>query len=251
MPKRWPIELEQKLISLSSTGQYTYKEISALIGKNPSAVAQKAFELGIKNDVYLKRISKHAHLREKVIKFFQTHSAKETCYKFKLTYSEFKSCITAAYKDGSLKKYRKDKRVRRPWTHKERTFLIERLGLRERRWIAKKLKRSKTSYHTVKEELCRLGVSHKQFHGLSAEPAALLFGDSISEYFITTKAGPGPQFRLKIIPWVTIERLSKEHNLDAFWQSTFALQAKLQRWIYRAKTERQVVSKIKRIIGEK
>lgn len=253
MPKRWPPEKEKRLKELVATGKYTYIEIADMMGISKECARTKGQMLGLKNPVYVQRIRKHAHLREPVFRYFLDHSFEEVCEKFNLTRSEVKSVFTVGYKDPKLAKYRKDKRVHSGWTHEQTMFLIHRLGIRERLWIAKKLKRTRNnSYHSVKEHMVRLRVRGKHFHGLASEQAALLFKpEVVRKYSIKTKAGPNPPFRIQLVPWVTLERLAVKHRLDPFWCNAFAAQAKLQRWIYGVSSEQAVRNKIKSFVRKK
>lgn len=225
------------------------------MGLSTESVRLKGQKLGLTNPTYTRRITKTKHLRESVFKYYMTHSFEQTMEKFNLTRSELKSIFTVGYRDPKLNKYRKDKRTKKAWEFKDTLFLVKHLGLQNRIWIGKKLKRTNiSSHHAIKDRLKRLKITSKHFHGLPLEHATRLFNCDLSKYAIQTKAGPTglkKQFCFKLIPWVTLERLAKSNNLDSFYINAFCAQAKLQRWIYGLKTEKAVRHKIQEIVKER
>lgn len=96
--KTWTESELTRLKALVFSKKYTYPEISELMGKSRSQCQQRAEYMGLTNPTYRIRKTKHKHLHKQVLIYYKTHSARETQKKFNLTPSEFKSCLTYAYK---------------------------------------------------------------------------------------------------------------------------------------------------------
>ncbi len=253
MPKRKSKEYEDKLIELLKTGLYTNKEIAEKLNLSVNQVTTKLNALGYKNGTYRKRITKYKHLREKVFKYYIKHGKKKTLEHFKnLRPGTIIGIITVCYRNPKFKKLRRDNRTRTPWAYDETMLLIRSLGILNRKQIAEKTKRSKTSYHTVKEQLARLKIKSKFFHGLGITHLEMILKEdsrvnNLKKYAIKTNAGP-TNFLINLIPWVTLERISKTKNIGNPWVDFFRCQAKLQRFLYQCKTEKEIIKKIKELL---
>lgn len=254
MRKQWTNEEREKMISLASSGLYTFPEISQLLERNRASIANEARRLGINNQAYMERKTKHKHLREDVMRYFVTHTAEETMKRFSLTQSEFKSVMTIGYRDPKFKNLRKETRRHDSWSTDEFLFLLKHAGIQPRDWIAKKLKRG--SYHAVKDRLKLLGVTSRYLNGLTISEYRSLFEKEPRE-FIQTKAGPKRLFQsatcFKIIPWVSIQKDVEDKHLelqDALKKIVSAL-CMFQTWIHKGKSKNIIFKELNRIGGLK
>ena len=249
---RWDKQKLDELQLLINEG-LTNKEIAEILNTTRAAVTIIVNKkLKIKNQNYILRSTKHKHLQKDVIKFFLSHTAKETQKRFNLTESEFKSCMTYAYKIKSLKSFRKDTRRRDAWSSKEYQFLLQNAGIQSRDWIAKKLKRG--GRQGIKDRLESLGVSSKNLNGITASQFRQAFGCE-PDFFIQTNAGP-PNLKhstghFKLVPWVFLDmQLAtgklKTHKIFADLVATMAM---FQNWYFEGKAYEKLVSTI--ISGKK
>lgn len=213
MGKRWNTDLENELITLLKSGRYTNKEIAQKMSLTQNQIQTKANALGYINQTYLKRITKHKHLRKKVMTYFLTHSFEETRVKFGLSSSELKSIQTVSYRDPKLAHLRKDNRRKDRWTLEETLFLLRNSGIREREWIAKKINRSNA--RNIKERMQKYNAGTKFLHGIPITWARELWPNGKFSNIIHTKAGPsgeGGIWRFKIIPWHECLKFAKKHE---------------------------------------
>lgn len=240
-----------EIVSMALSGNILNKDIAKRIGRNPGAVSYCLRRIGVKNTAKDKIIGKwnniHAHLREPLLKYFLNHSAEECQKKFNLTASQFKSCITYAYKQPELTHIRKDNRRHDPWSTKELKFLLKHCGIMPRDWIAKELSRG--GELGIKDRLELLGISSKNLNGLTLSQFRQAFGIE-PKFFIQTKAGPGygkysPTF-YKIIPWVWINTEIKNGRLKThpMFVQLVSSMAIFQEWIF----EGNALRKLKRIV---
>ncbi|MBL7544293.1 MAG: hypothetical protein JNL11_10770 [Bdellovibrionaceae bacterium] len=215
----------------------TNVEIAEKLGSSREAITLIANRYLKGNQNYQKRITKHAHLREPVMKYFLKHTASECQKKFKLTNSEFKSLMTVGYRDPKFKHLRKETRRHDAWSAKEYKFLLQHSGLRSRKWIAEKLNRG--GELGIKDRLDLHGISSKNLNGLTLSQFRDAFGKD-PEWFIQTSAGPGGNLHggltgyFKIVPWVYLKR---EFELKRLSSHTIIVQlveamAMFQDWFY-------------------
>ncbi len=233
---KWAEWTESELMHLGFLiqGGFTNPEISKIMGKPRTGVAIKAQRIWGGNPNYRKSITKHAHLREPVMRYFLKHSWEETKEKFGLTQSELKSLFTVGYRDQNLKHLRKDKRVKREWDTKDYLTLLRFAGLKQRTWISKKLKRG--GVHSTRERLEKLGIASKNLQGITLSQYRQAFGAE-PERYIQSEAGPnrsGMPTRFKIILWSDLDRWLKRgkiHAPDVFKVHCSAM-AMFQNWVW-------------------
>lgn len=236
----WTQAEEKKLIKLASQQKYFYTEIAEKLGKTPQVVRWKARQLDLPStqrvlkDRFGKWNSKHSQHREAVMQYFLNHTAEECQKKFKLTLSEFKSLMTAAYRMPEYAHLRKDTRDHSAWTTEQLQFLLTHSGLQPRAWIGKRLKRGNDI--CMKEKLGSLGVSSKNLNGLTLTQFREAFGAE-PEFYLETKAGPGrggtPTY-YKIIPWVVLNEWAKRRKLRChpIMKKLIKTMALFQEWIF-------------------
>lgn len=256
MPRRWPQHQEEQLRSLLAGKQHTYVEIAKLMGLKKTSIQLKAGEMGLKNPVYRLRKTKHKHLRHKLLEFYLSHSAKECQERFSLTPSEFKSCLTVAYRDPKLAHIRKDTRRHDSWSLGESLDLLKRSGVQPRIMIAKRLRRG--GVHSVKEQLSRLGTGSKNLNGMPAKYVRAAFPLHVDRLpFIKTLAGPTGKrvphargaFEFVIVPWVALRPLLR-CRIDPLLKRYIRIMSNYQRWIYGGKPADSIVRSIKRYAKE-
>ena len=243
MSKKW--SEKELLIKLIRSNKYTNPEIAKIIGRGVNEVQNKACRLGMKNHTYRNRITKHKHLRMKVMKFYSKHNFKETSAKFKLTKSELKSLIAVCYRDPKYNHLRKDTRCKRPWTLKDYLFLIQNAGIRERRWISKKLGRG--GVHAVKDRISKMNSRSRYMNGLPERLASILLSRYV-EGIKTSACAPGPNNNChqKLVAWVELNRLIKQTKNDVpeHLARAVSAMAKFQKFIHQAKTNKEVIENI-------
>lgn len=251
----WTKDEIRELKYLHSLDKYFWKEIAERLGKRPASVSWQAKRLGFKHGPNVsarkgKWNVKHKHLREAVMKYFMTHSIKETMKHFDLTHSEVKSIFTIGYRDPKFKHLRKETRRHDSWSNEETLFLLRHAGLQSRNWISRKLKRG--GVHAVKESLCRLNSNSKYVNGMPRRWAEVLLGSDGLPEGIKTKAGPtgnsrNIDFRFRIIPWVEAESLIKGKKVDSQLRLAIKAMARFQRFIHKSKSDKQIVKTLKAI----
>lgn len=249
MPARWDVERENQLRVLVKSGRYTYGEIASLMGLNKNQIATKANYLGLSNPTYLKRITKHAHLREPAMKYFLTHTAKDTREHFGLTESEFKSLMTVGYRDESLAHLRKDKRRHDAWTTEELLFLARYAGVQPRDWIARKLERGTTE--SIKETLYRLSSGSRHMNGIPRSWVRdLLPGVELGPLwsFRSAAGAPGPKGdnHPVLVPWVELARAIRWKRIDPTVKACIVAMAKFQLWIHQLKSPGALKRRLKK-----
>lgn len=252
----WTQQEEKTLIKLASQNKYFYSEIAVKVGRSPHVVRWKARKLGLSTRPPPGRAGewnmKHAHLREKLLVYYLTHSEAECKKHFKLTDAEFKSCLTRAYIDPMLRFIRKDSRNHSPWSARELKFLLRHAGLKPRKWIAAKLKRG--NHICIKERLQSLGLSSRTLQGITLSQFRQAFGKD-PDFYLQTSAGPDGGLkgslptRWKIIPWVWLYQELKAKRLMAppMFHQLVGTMALFQNWIF----EHDAINKMKRICRSK
>jgi hypothetical protein len=206
----WTTAQDAELLRLAKSGRLFASEIAELVGRTKEAVRYRLRKLGLDLAKRAKASGRmgqwnavHAHVRQRAMRYFLTHSFEDTMKKFKLTKSQLKSLMTASYRDEKCAHLRKDKRRHDVWSFDETMFLLRHAGLQERRWIAARLKRG--TMQSVKEMTSRLGSKTRYINGLPKRLAEELIGHQVEGF--KTKAGPtgpGVDCRPIIVPWVTL-----------------------------------------------
>lgn len=228
-----------------------HDEIKAMIGQgmtNPEIaselnVSRNALAIYVQkklggNDNYIKRKTKHKHLRKKVLELNLKMSNQEIAKKLNLTKSELKSCFTIAYMDQDLKHLRKDSRRRDPWSTRELRFLLRWSGVISQSDINEYLKRGKGRI-VIKEKLQELGLCSKNVNGMTLSQFRALFKKE-PVYILETWAGsPSSKFlnsptHFKIIPWIHIDEMIKDGHIDTVKSIAIYVEAMamFQEWIH-------------------
>lgn len=248
MKIRWDKQKISELKTHIANG-LTNKEIANLYGVSRDSVSIITLRVLGGNPNYRNKITKHAHIREKVLEYYLTHTAIDTQKKFKLTASEFKSCLTMAYKIESLKHLRKETRRHDAWSSKEYKFLLQNAGLRSREWIAVKLKRG--GELCIKDRLEMLGISSKNLNGITISQFREAFGCDPG-FYIQSKAGPKRVLKsgfkntpsyYKIIPWIYLEKEISEKRLKThrIFEDLISAMALFQNWCFEGKAYEKLV----------
>lgn len=232
--KQWSQDEYDQLGLLIKEG-LTNPEIAQIMDRPRLAIAIKAQRYFGGNPNYLIKKTKHAHLRENVMRYYLTHTAEECQRKFKLTKSEFKSLCTVSYKIPELKHLRKETRRHDAWSAKEFRFLLQHSGLKPRDWIAKELNRG--GHLGIKDRLERLGIASKSVNGLTLSQFREAFGTEPG-FCLKTQAGPtrgvhGESY-YKIIPWVWLDQELKARRLRTHktFRQLIAAMALFQEWVF-------------------
>ena len=243
--KTWS-DNEQLLLGNLIEAGFTNKEIAKMMNRSLVAVRIKSqrYYSGNKNGK-----TKHAHLREKVLTYFLNNSAEETKKHFNLTDSEFKSLMTVAYGQKSLRHLRKDERNKRPWMAHHYKILLQNAGIKPRSWIAKKIGKGNVN-SCIKERLEKLGIASRTFNGLTLTSYGRLFGKNPRK-FLKTNAGPGrgkhaPTF-FKIVPWVEINKDLKDKYVETtnLMKLVIDARAQFQNWIFDGEYKSKIEKKLR------
>lgn len=251
----WDADLDARLRSLAPKKMFA-TEMAKELGKRPASVSWRMRKLGLISTRYTadgrfgKWNSKHAHLREAVLIYFQTHTLEQTAKKFGLADRELKSLFTIAYRIKEFAHLRKDKRLRSAWSTSQLKFLLRHAGLRPRKWIMKKLGRGTNVCH-IKERLQALGVSSRTLQGITLSQFRQAFGKE-PDFFLQTDAGPNGGLktplptRWKIVPWVWLDQELKAKRLKTATEFAILVSARaaFQEWIF----EGSALKKMKRIV---
>lgn len=254
----WTKAEDKTLTRLATNSDKFLSEIAEILGKKPQAVRYRARTLGLKaSSASRRRIgqwnTKHAHLREKCLRYFLTHTFEETREHFGLTDSEMKSLFTVAYRDPRLAHLRKDTRRKDEWTHEETLFLIRHAGIRERNWIGKRLNRG--GQRNIKERMQKWNAATKYLNGMPKAWASELWGPGVgANRFIQTKAGPtanSGSFRFRIIPWHDALRISKTRETPVEVKASIRAMAKFQEFIFQTKSAAKIRREIVRCLEAK
>lgn len=213
---------------------FTNVMIADIMKKPRTGVQVKAFRMYGGNPNYMKKHTKHAHLRGQVFEYFMKHSWDETKEKFNLTQSELKSVFEVGYRDPKYKHLRKDTRRKDVWTTKDYLTLLRFAGLKQRTWIATKLKRG--GVHAIKDRLKRLGLSSKSLQGITLSQYRAAFLSEPKRY-IQTEAGPnrsGMPTRFKIITWVDLNKWLRSGEIHApeIFKIHVSAMARFQEWVW-------------------
>lgn len=252
MGARWTDDEHDWIRYLIKKGHST-PEIAKIMGRSRTGLAIQVQRVIGGNPNYRNRITKHKHLRGKLLRYYKNHSADECQKYFGLTSSEFKSCLTVAYRDPRLKKFRKETRTHKPWSAKELQFLLQHAGLMPRKWIMSELKRGNNVCH-IKERLQSLGIASRNLQGLTLSQFRKAFGKD-PDFYLKTQAGPDGgkkgslPTRWKIVPWVYLDQELKAKRLRTSKElrlliSTHAL---FQEWIFEGDT----LKKMKKIVKKR
>lgn len=251
---RWTDQDTEKLKELHRLDRYFWYEIAEKMSFKAATVGHHARRLGLKQGPRVRgRFAewnvKHQHLTEPVMEYFIKHSWEETREQFNLTASELKSIFTVGYRNPDYSHLRKDCRRHDSWTVKETMFLMKHGGIKPRDWIARQLKRG--TMQSTKESLSRLKIQSKYINGLP-ERLASLIAPSIG---IKTQAGaPGPNgnCHIKIVSWAALEdALHGKKGIKPEFKIAVKALARFQRWVHKARTNKEVIRKITRMTHEK
>lgn len=251
----WTKSEERELRRLLRDKSLLVSEIAEILGKKEQTVRYKVRTWGI--DIRARAIatgklgrwnSKHAHLRQKAMLYFLTHTFEETCKKFGLSRSEFRSIQTVSYRDPALAHLRKDPRRKDIWTFDETMFLLRSSGLQPRTWIAAKLKRG--GVHAVKEMVSRLNSNTRYINGIPKPWAAELLGHKVEGYKV--KAGPtaqGVDCRPIIVPWVVLySEARRSTRIPAHLRDAIGAMAKFQKRVHGTRGIKDTISSIQGIL---
>jgi biotin operon repressor len=246
--KKKPRQFHNEIKDLINAG-YTNPEIADELQFTRTQIASYAQRHFKTNPNYLKKITKHKHLRKKVMKYFLNHTAKQCQDKFNLTPSEFKSLMTTGYRVKEFKHLRKDTRLKTDWSTKELKFLLKYSGIISQKDIAETTGRGKSRI-VIKEKLQSLNLCSKNINGLTLTKFIALFGKK-PKYCIETSAGSPSGFtnsNWRIVPWLHIDEMLKEKYIDQIdsikiYVETMAL---FQKWIH-GKNYWQSLTKIPKI----
>lgn len=228
-------EIEQ-LRRLSASGKLFYSEIAERMNNNPVNVRYMARRLKLPPSSRSRMGEwnrKHAHLREKVMTYFLTHSWEETRKRFSLTRSELKSLFTAGYRDPKFAHLRKDTRRKDEWTVEEMLFLLRHAGVREREWIAQKINRS--CARNIKERMRSWNAATKHLNGMPLSWARQFWPADPLWNRLLTKAGPSGGegiWRFQIIPWHECLRLSRMYPTPVEIRSGIRTMVRFQEFIH-------------------
>lgn len=181
------------------------------------------------------------------MRYFKTHTARETARKFKLRHGQIIGLNETSRLMGLMKPTFKDKRIKKPWTLEELLYLIRRAGIQPRSKIGQELGRG--SARVIKEHLQTFNSGTKFLNGMPRSWAVQLWGGAAPQG-IKTKAGPiSPvtNFNFIIIPWVECEKLASKLPTDKKVKRMIKIMAKFQKWIHGTKNP---LSKIKRYAND-
>lgn len=242
---------KQVIASMLESGK-TNVEISQKLNRAVTSVSVYVRNRFGGNPSYLKKKTKHAHLHEKVLKYFFNHSFEDTAKYFELTQSELKSCMTCAYRQPHLKYLRKDDRInhRRFWTEKEIITMLRMCGIFSRHKIAEVLDRG--NERVIKEKLNKLGVASRNINGLNLAQFRNGFGVDCVK-FVRGNAGPSGgrgQFFFKIVLWVDVEKMIDRGEIETFnfYEKLIKTMASFQRWIWGGgDVRRKVLNMIRKV----
>lgn len=185
-------------------------------------------------------------LRERVIRYYKTHTARECAKKFGLTHGQMIGLLETSRRKGLLSPNFKDTRTKNPWTLKEWRYLIQRAGLRPRGFIALKLNRG--SARVIKERLRVNGnCGSKWLNGMPREWAVQLWGERAPCGF---KTDAGPKGFI-VVPWTECEILSRKHKTDSNVKAMIRAMSKFQKLIYGVNSNKGIKIKIRRILRER
>jgi hypothetical protein len=244
----WTKTEEQKLIKLASRGEIFYSEMVPFLNKKAAAIRWKARKLRLPTCPCSEKWGRwnviHKDLRLEVMTYFLNHTAEQTCKKFKLTVSQFKSLMTVGYRKPEFRHLRKETRRHDSWSSRELRFLITRAGILPREFIGRALRRGTAV--CIKERLESLGLSSRTLNGITLTQFRSAFGTE-PRLTIKTQAGPngtsdrGPT-NFKIVPWAWLDEELKTSRLEApkTFRELVSAMAIFQNWIYQGNTIRKM-----------
>lgn len=247
--KPWIKSDEQELIRLCNEGNKLTKEIATQFGRAPNTISTKLKKMGITNKGANQNPGKwnckYEDIREKVFIYFLTHSKEECLKKFKLNEKQFKSIMTNGYKRPELMHYRKETRDHSPWTTRQLKTLLQNAGLKDRNWIANKIKRG-NAHSCIKERLEKLGVASRTLNGMTMTSYISMFGKR-PKAFILTKAGPRSgacKTPFKIVPWIQVKKDLKSGYAKTTAQLELYVEAMsmFQLWIHQGKPNFKLIT---------
>ena len=242
--KTWSHEELMYLQILIESG-HSNPEIAEIMDRPLTGIAIKSQRVCGGNPNYMKKKTKHKHLREPVMRYFLDHSAEQTMKKFKLTASEFKSLFVAGYMDPRLKHLRKDKRNKDLWTSRHYKILLQNSGLKPREEISKMIGKGNVN-SCIKDRLRALKVASKSINGITISQYRSAF-NSEPGFYIQTKAGPTggvhSSSHWKIIPWVYLEKEINDKKIKApkITKDLVSAMALFQNWIFEGKAYERLV----------
>jgi hypothetical protein len=175
-----------------------------------------------------------------------THTYEETQEHFKLTRGELKSIFTVGYRDPKLAHLRKDTRRKDSWSVEEMLFAIRHAGIRERNWIAMKLKRGNSGV-VIKEKFQKWNASTKHLHGMPLNWALSLWPHAEFSNKIRTKAGPSGNegvWRFQLIPWADCLKYSRTYSTPPAIRSGIRAMLRFQQFIFRTQSPSVIRRKI-------
>lgn len=253
----WTKREEKELVRLCK-GDLFATEIAEKLRKKPQIVRYKMRVLGISpadrardSGRMAKWNKKHAHLRERAMKFFMTHTFEQTRDKFGLSSIEIKSLMTAGYMDPKFSHLRKDTRRNDVWSFEETMFLLKHCGLQPRDWIAGKIKRG--TMQSSKEMLSRLKIKSRYVNGLPKRLAEELIGRNIDSG-IKVKAGPtapGVDCRPIIVPWVILYSEAKKSSLELHFVEAIGALARFQKKIHGTRGILDTVESVQAVVNKR
>lgn len=212
----------------------TNVEISRKIGLNASTVSQFVRRKLCGNLNYLKKKTKHNHLHREILVFFLKHTEKETQDKFNLTQSEFKSCMTCAYKRKEFSHIRKDNRQHSQWSEKQYLFLLKYSGVVSRCELSKYIKRGRSEI-VIKEKLQKLNICSKTTNGIRYSQFISIFSCE-PDYILQTTAGSNGRGGgcFKLVPWCHVDEMLSDGRINCSETLAiyFSAMAMFQRWIH-------------------
>lgn len=233
MPAKIPLEDIEIVKSKIKLG-LTNVEIAKSLGWTRAKVAIIAQRKCGGNPNYRDKKTKHKHLRKDVLEAFQNMTAKDAAEKFGMTMSEFKSCLTVAYKMSELSHIRKDTRTHRKWEVEEIITMLKYCGILSRDEIAKIINRQHS--RVIKEKLNWLGVSSRNINGINLGQFKKLFG-RMPEYQIRGRAGPRvSETNFVIVPWFHVVESYSSIPHDKTLLEIFRCYAKFQSYIWRSES---------------
>lgn len=230
-------EEKKILVKLVAKG-LTYPEIAKEMNRSRNSVCLAGQRLGIVNDNYMKRKTKHKHLREPAMKYFLNHSLEETQKKFNLTRSEIKSLFTVGYRDPELKHLRKDTRRHDHFTETELRTILKFSGILNRQQISEIIGRD--GARVIKEKLSHLKISSRNVNGINITQFTIAFGKRPFRY-VQGNAGPATGGKnpnhFGIVLWVDLLEMieSKDITASKVLVQVTKVMALFQEWVWGTK----------------
>lgn len=222
----------KKIAELIAQGK-SNPEIAKLTGHTRAKVACFVQKFLGGNPNYIRKRTKHKHLREEVMTYFLSHSAEESAAHFKLTISEFRSLMTVGYQCPEFSHLRKETRRHDKFTSNELVTILKYSGILSRQMISEIIKRD--GARVIKEKLAHLKIASRNINGMNLTLFQKTFRTEPPRS-LKTLAGPekgnGSHFRIAL--WVDIEEwmilgIIPSHPLMLKYVESMAM---FQRWIW-------------------